>query len=211
MAAKVEFIAQNGELVRPGARKSLWIMALSVLAGLSVGLAAKAGNFLIVDAPSRSDAILVLAGETDRRPQRALELLCQGYGRRVVLDVPTNAKLYEFTQIELAQKYIEDLPQPAPVSICPINGLSTKDESREAEKCLQREGAKSVLIVTSDFHTRRALEVFRREFPEREYSVAAARNDQGFGSRWWTHRQWAKTFVDEWLRLIWWKAIDQWR
>ena len=211
MAAKVEFITQNGELVRPGARKSLWILALSVLAGLSLGLAAKAGSFLIVDAPRRSDAILVLAGETDRRPQRALELLSQGYGRRVVLDVPTNAKLYEFTQIELAQKYIEDLPQPAPVSICPINGLSTKDESREAEKCLQREGAKSVLIVTSDFHTRRALGVFRREFPEREYSVAAARNDQGFGSRWWTHRQWAKTFVDEWLRLIWWKAIDQWR
>jgi len=211
MAAKVEFIAQNRELVRPGARKSLWIMALSVLAGLSVGLAAKAGNFLIVDAPRRSDAILVLAGETDRRPQRAFELLSQGYGRRVVLDVPTNAKVYEFTQIELAQKYIEDLPQPAPVSICPINGLSTKDESREAEKCLQRQGAKSVLIVTSDFHTRRALEVFRREFPEREYSVAAARNDEGFGSRWWTHRQWAKTFVDEWLRLIWWKAIDQWR
>jgi hypothetical protein len=211
MAAKVEFITQNGELVRPGARKSLWILALSVLAGLSLGLAAKAGSFLIVDAPRRSDAILVLAGETDRRPQRALELLSQGYGRRVVLDVPTNAKLYEFTQIELAQKYIEDLPQPAPVSICPINGLSTKEESREAEKCLQREGAKSVLIVTSDFHTRRALGVFRREFPEREYSVAAARNDQGFGSRWWTHRQWAKTFVDEWLRLIWWKAIDQWR
>jgi hypothetical protein len=211
MAAKVEFITQNGELVRPGARKSLWILALSVLAGLSLGLAAKAGSFLIVDAPRRSDAILVLAGETDRRPQRALELLSQGYGRRVVLDVPTNAKLYEFTQIELAQKYILDLPQPAPVSICPINGLSTKEESREAEKCLQREGAKSVLIVTSDFHTRRALEVFRREFPEREYSVAAARNDEGFGSRWWTHRQWAKTFVDEWLRLIWWKAIDQWR
>ena len=140
-----------------------------------------------------------------------MELLAQGYGRRVVLDVPTNAKLYEFTQIQLAQKYIQDLPQPAPVSICPIDGLSTKDESKDAEKCLPREGAKSVLIVTSDFHTRRALEVFRREFPEHEYSVAAARNDEGFGSRWWTHRQWAKTFVDEWLRLIWWKAVDQWR
>jgi hypothetical protein len=69
---------------------------------------------------------------------------------RVVLDVPTNAKVYEFTQIELAQKYAEDLPQSAPVSICPIHGLSIKDGTREAEKCLQREEAKSVLIVTSD-------------------------------------------------------------
>ncbi len=205
-------MAQNGELLTtPGARKYLWIVVVSAIAGLAVGLAAKAGSFLVVDAPRRSDAILVLAGETDRRPQRALELLSQGYGHRIVLDVPSNAKLYEFTQIELAQKYIQDLPQAAAVSICAIDGLSTRDEAQEAEKCLQREGAKSVLIVTSDFHTRRALEIFRREFPGVEFSVAAARNDEGFGTRWWTHRQWAKTFVDEWLRFIWWKAIDQWR
>jgi hypothetical protein len=198
-------------MTRPGARKYACLVFFALLAGVSVILAAKAGNFLIVDAPRPSDAILVLAGETDRRPQRALQLLSQGYGKRIVLNVPTNAKLYKFTQIELAQKYIQDLPQAASLSICPIDGLSTKDESKDAEKCLQREGAKSVLIVTSDFHTRRALEVFRREFPGREYSVAAARNDEGFGSRWWTHRRWAKTFVDEWLRLIWWKVIDQWR
>jgi hypothetical protein len=191
-----------------GARKYAW---LALLAGLSAMAAAKAGSFLIVDAPRPSDAILVLAGETDRRPQCALELRSQGYGKRIVLDVPNNAKLYEFTQIALAQKYIQDLPQAASVSICPIDGLSTKDESKDAEKCLQREGAKSVLIVTSDFHTRRALAIFRREFPGQQYSVGAARNDVEFGSRWWMHRQWAKTFVDEWLRLIWWKAIDQWR
>jgi hypothetical protein len=189
--------------------KYLWLAVFA--AGLSVALAAMAGNFLVIDAPRRSDVILVLAGETDRRPRRALELLAQGYGRRIVLDVPTNAKLYEFTQIDLAQKYIDDLPQAASVSVCPIDGLSTKDESKDAEKCLQREGAKTVLIVTSDFHTRRALDVFRREIPAHEYSVAAAHSGQGFGTRWWTHREWAKTLVDEWLRLLWWKAIDQWR
>jgi uncharacterized SAM-binding protein YcdF (DUF218 family) len=94
----------------------------------------------------------------------------------------------------------------------PIDGLSTKDESKDAEKCLARDGAKSVLIVTSDFHTRRALNVFRREVPEHQYSVAAARErSEQFGARWWTHRQWAKTLVDEWLRLIWWKMVDEWR
>jgi hypothetical protein len=212
MAAEFDSMAQSGEVVtRLGARKYVWISVALVITGLSVGLAAKAGSFLVVDAPRRADAILVLAGETDRRPQRALELLSQGYGQRIVLDVPNNAKLYEFTQIELARKYIRDLPRAASVSICAIDGLSTRDEAKEAERCLRRDGAKSVLIVTSDFHTRRALEIFRREFPGREFSVAAARNGEGFGTRWWTHRQWAKTFVDEWLRLIWWKAIDQWR
>jgi hypothetical protein len=190
--------------------KLAWLLVLVAVVALSVGLA-KAGNFLIVDAPRPSDVILVLAGETDRRPERALELLGQGFARRVVMDVPTNGKLFEFTEIQLAEKYVHDLPQGALVSVCPIDGLSTQEESKDAEKCLAREGGKSVLIVTSDFHTRRALSVFRRELPKHDYSVAAARNQQQFGARWWTHRQWAKVFVDEWLRLIWWEAIDRWR
>jgi hypothetical protein len=190
--------------------KRRWLVASGLVGCVLVVLAAKAGSFLIVDAPRRSDVILVLAGETDRRPQRGLELLAQGYGRRMVLDVPTNAKLYEFTQIQLAQKYVQDLPQGALVSVCPIDGLSTKDESKDAEKCLTREGGTSVLIVTSDFHTRRALDVFQREVSGREYSVAAARDQEQFGARWWMHRQWAKTMVNEWLRLIWWEVVDRW-
>jgi hypothetical protein len=193
------------------ARMRSWMLTCALLACLSLAMAGKAGSFLVLDSPRPSDVILVLAGETDRRPERALQLLAQGYGRRIVLDVPTNAKIYEFTQIQLAQKYVQDLPQGALVSICPIDGLSTKDESKDAEKCLAREGGKSVLIVTSDFHTRRALSVFRRELPGHEYSVAAAQDGEQFGVRWWTHRQWAKTLVNEWLRLIWWEIVDQWR
>ncbi len=197
---------------RQGATKRRWLLAVALLACLAVVVAAKAGGFLVVDAPHPSDVILVLAGETDRRPERALQLLAQGYGRRIVLDVPASGKIFGFTQIQLAEKYVQDLPQAALVSVCPIDGLSTKDESKDAERCIARAGGgKSVLIVTSDFHTRRALSVFRQEVPGHEYSAAAARDDAQFGVRWWTHRQWAKTFVDEWLRLIWWKVVDQWR
>lgn len=186
-------------------------LAVALPIVLVVVLGAKAGSFLIIDKPRPSDVILVLAGETNRRPERALQLLSQGYGRRIVLDVPANAIIYEFTEVQLAQQYVRDLPQGASVSVCPIEGLSTNDESRDAGNCLAREDGKSVLIVTSDFHTRRALSIFRRELPQYAYSVAASRDSEQFGARWWTHRQWAKIFVDEWLRLLWWKSVDQWR
>jgi len=196
---------------RKSKRKRWWLLALIMAGGLLVGLAAEAGNFLVVDAPRSSDVILVLAGETNHRPERALQLLAQGFGRRIVLDVPTQSKIYEFTQIQLAEKYVQDLPRATAVDICPIQGLSTRDEAKDVERCLARTGEERVLIVTSDFHTRRALSIFRREIPGHNYTVAASRDEEQFGVRWWTRRQWAKTFVDEWLRLIWWKSVDQWR
>ena len=192
-------------------RRRLWL-AGTLLLGVALALvAASAGKWLVADEPCRSDVILVLAGETGRRPERALQLLEQGYGRRVVIDVPAGATIFRFSAIELAKEYVQSLPRAAAISICPIEGLSTKEEARDAEKCLAGEPAASVLLVTSDFHTRRALKIFRHELPARSFSVTGAYDDTQFGSRWWTHRQWAKTAVDEWLRLLWWNLVDRWR
>jgi len=196
---------------RERGRRRTWLLALVLAGGLLVVLGARAGRFLVVDAPQPSDVIVVLAGEAYHRPQRALQLLTQGFGQRVVLDVPSTTKIYEFTQIQLAENYVHDLPQAAAITICPIQGLSTRDEAKELKKCLPRGDEPRVLIVTSDFHTRRALSVFRRELPGHSYAVAASRDEQQFGLQWWTHRQWAKTFIDEWLRLIWWEGVDKWR
>jgi hypothetical protein len=89
--------------------RRIWILAVVVSAGF-VAFAANAARLLVVDAPQPSDVILVLAGETDRRPARALELLRRGYGRRVVIDVPAAARVYEVTQVKLAEEYIRSLP-----------------------------------------------------------------------------------------------------
>jgi hypothetical protein len=189
----------------------LKIAILGIVLLLFVVLAAEAGRILVIDEPKPSDVILVLAGETNRRPARAIDLLHHGYGRRVLIDVPADAKIYEFSQLELAQKYVADLPDAAVISLCPIYGLSTREESQDAEKCLSSQEAQRVLIVTSDFHTRRALNIYRHEIQGRSFSIAASHDDTQFGTHWWSHRQWAKTFIDEWLRTLWWNGVERWR
>ncbi|MGA9040134.1 MAG: YdcF family protein [Terriglobales bacterium] len=190
-------------------RKSRVIL---ILAGLSVlALAADSGRFLIVNQPRKSDVIMVLAGDTDRRPAHALELLRQGYAPRLILNVPADAMVFQWSEPELAQKYVAGLPEAQSITVCPIHGLSTKTEAQDASMCLQRAGARNVLLVTSDFHTRRALSTFEKEVPDYAYSVAAAVDANEFGAQWWKHRQWAKVNLDEWLRLGWWELIDRWR
>jgi uncharacterized SAM-binding protein YcdF (DUF218 family) len=191
-------------------RRSMQVPALLLMALLLL-FSANAGKLLVVDDPQVSDVIVVLAGETDTRPEHALQLLNTGYAPRILLDVPAAGKIYNSTNLELAQKYVQSLPQAASISICPITGLSTRDESRDVQKCLSSQPSAKVLIVTSDFHTRRSLSIFQHEFSNKTFSVAAARDSTQFGVRWWTHRQWAKTCFDEWLRLLWWSAIERWR
>jgi DUF218 domain len=177
---------------------------------LLLWLAASSAKFLVVDEPQKSDAILVLAGETDHRPARALELLGQGYAGRVILDVPADARAYESTYLQLAQNWASAQPQAPSLTVCPIYGLSTKAEVSDAAECLRKANIRSVLLVTSDFHTRRALNIFRREDRNCTFHVAAAYDPTQFGVQWWRHRQWAKTNVEEWFRLFWWEFVDRW-
>jgi hypothetical protein len=169
------------------------------------------GWFLVLNHPEQADVIVVLAGETAHRPARALELLSQNFAPRILLNVPADEKVYSRTTLQLAREYVDGLSQRNTVMICPIVGLSTRAESGDVAKCLQNSDIHNVLLVTSDFHTRRALSTFRHQLPKYHFSVAAAYDPQQFGTDWWRHRQWAKQNLDEWFRLMWWECVDRWR
>src|ERR1700686_5743378 len=78
--------------------------------------ASQAARFLVVDEPEKSDAIVVLAGETNVRPARALDLLRQGMAPHVFLDAETRDVIYNQQLVEVAQKYVKDLAGANPVS-----------------------------------------------------------------------------------------------
>lgn len=188
--------------------RSLRLFVVLSLA-IMVAFASQAARFLVVDDPRPSDAIVVLAGETNVRPARALELLRRGVAPRVVLNVVTRDRIYDQRLIDIAQKYVESLPEASHISLCPITAFSTSDEAGEVGRCLQSMGVHQVLIVTSEFHTRRASMIFRHRLPQYQFSVAAAPG--GFGNTWWTNREWAKITFDEWLKMLWWEVVDRWR
>src|SRR5271170_836646 len=85
-------------------------------------LASRAARFLVVDKPEPSDAIVVLAGETNVRPARALELLRNGMAPHVFMNVQARDIIYDQRLTDIAQKYVSGLPEASRISICPIMG-----------------------------------------------------------------------------------------
>src|SRR6476646_657059 len=92
--------------------------------------------------------------------------------------------------------------QAAPVAPPPITHRSNSLPARRglpwADK-LNRRGsgvrgavlvslrAHRILIVTSAYHTRRALAIFRHRLPQYQWSVAAAPDESAYGTDWWRH------------------------
>jgi hypothetical protein len=159
-----------------------------LLVVILVALASQAARFLVVDEPTKSDVLVVLAGETNVRPARALELLRLEFAPHMFLDAETRDLIYDQRLTDIAQKYVNGLPEANRISVCPAVGFSTNAEADDVNRCLQPLGPRRVLIVT-----------------------AAARNPLQFGQAWWTHREWAKVTFDEWSKLLWWEAVDRWR
>jgi len=193
-------------------------MRLAIIA-LVVGLAVvplgwTAGAYLVLDSPKSEDAIVVLGGDqNDCRYYRALQMLNDENRRFLFVDSNVDMVIFGRTLAAQEEEFIRRSAGTHidHVRVCPIQGDSTQEETTYVQRCLEDRGLNSVVLVTSDFHTRRALSIFQRRLPQYHWSVAAARDQTRFGKKWWRQREWAKTTVLEWLKLIWWETIDRWR
>jgi hypothetical protein len=194
--------------------KRLFVLLL-VLFLIAALLFFQPGGYLVVNHPEKSDAIVVLAGNAiDDRYWRALGLLRAGYGQHLLVDVG-DGSILGHPLVNLAQEFVantagNNLQQ---ISICPVSGDSTKDEAPQIDACLQKlqPVPHSVVVVTDDYHTRRALSILENRTPQYRWTAAAATNDFMFGLPWWKHREWAKTYLTEWEKLLFWQLWDRWR
>jgi uncharacterized SAM-binding protein YcdF (DUF218 family) len=201
-------------------RPFLFIAAtLIVIVAAVVGLAMKyAASFLRVNRPEHADVILILGGGVDdSRYWRAVELMKAGYADKIVLDAEERIAKYGKSNPQLAREFL-DRVDAQNTTVCPAYGDSTYAETEDAARCLAPMKVSSVLIVTSDYHTRRAFSIFKARLPRYRWSVAGAFVPYEHGTEqrlpadnWWRNRRWAKTVLDEWERLVWWELVDRWR
>lgn len=175
-------------------------------------VAALGGQILVVERPRKAEVIVVVGGEGNLRIQRGLQLLREGYAPRLVITARATWHLFGWTEADLARHFVSQLePDLAQrTSVVQITAQCTWEEATEVKEFLTLMGMRSALLVTSQFHTRRALSIFRRMLPGIECGIVAVPEAYVFGIRWWQHREWAKTTFHEWVRLLWWMAVDRW-
>jgi len=152
--------------------------------------------------PVKADIIVTLAGDASgNRIFRAGELVRDGYAPQAL--VSGTLKTYGVLQSELE---IDDAVRhgyPREYFV-PFqhNALSTRDEAATVVPELRRRGVHKCLLVTSYYHTARAIRVYRRAAPDIEFHVTGTRFAQWNDGYWWREREGRKIWLEEEAKTV---------
>ena len=171
------------------------------------------GRYLIVSDPlARADAIIVLAGGApkDERLLQAIKLWEAGKAPHVVL----SARLADWQSIEdhtswRHAKKLRLLPDSA-LSAFTHEADSTKEEAKLVLSFVREQGYRSVIIVTSNFHTRRSKKVYQEQWASADvnFRISAAPTSKFRPDDWWTRRTDSRTFFYEFTKTIWYTLFE---
>lgn len=152
--------------------------------------------------PCKADLIVVLAGDFwGNRVMEAGELLKAGWAPRAL--VSGAGFCYGFNEGDLAIQYVVRAGYPADQFFnLPSPARSTVEEARYIVPELRRRGVHRFILVTSDFHTRRASEIFRKAAPDIPFCAVASSDHDFSPDGWWHNREGRKVAFTEWMKTI---------
>ena len=191
---------------RPG-RGCLYVIALVFVCALAVwllraSLYRAAGNFLVEDdGPQKADAIVVLSGDDyGTRTLKGAQLAQAGYAPYVLVSGP-KALLEPESDVYIEYARRKGYPASLFRSV-PHEADSTRGETAIIGKYLLARGIKEVLLVTSNYHTRRAAQLMRSQNPGLQVIVVAAPDPYFSTDGWWKTRTGQKLFALEWFKTV---------
>jgi len=160
--------------------------------------------FVVNESLQPGDAIVVLGDDNylAERAARAAELFKERWAPRVVASGRYLRPYATVTQ--LTQKDLADRGVPAAAIVpFPNHGSNTREEAYEVQKLARRERWSRLLVVTSNYHTRRTRFIYRRVFDSSiDVRVVAARDSAFDPDRWWQSRGGLKILFNETVGLL---------
>lgn len=191
------------------------ILALALAAGLYVShpfYLGWLGHFLIQsETPAESDAIVVLSGDNlrDERLLHAIGLWRSGLAPQIVLSAPLAD--WQTTEDYAPWRHAMKLKLPSgAVVLAAHQADSTREEAGFFRSYLPWHGYDTVIIVTSNYHTRRAKKVFEKAWSgsRLRFRISGAPDYQFHPDEWWTHRADSRTFFYEFSKTAWYALVE---
>jgi uncharacterized SAM-binding protein YcdF (DUF218 family) len=163
-----------------------------------------AESWIIEDTLDKADALIVLGDDNfyADRVTRAAQLFREGKAPLVVASgrrLRPNAGIAELMEHDLVERGV---PRDKIIRFS-HDGDSTLEEAQALVRIVKERKWRSVIVVTSSFHTRRARYIFLHVFPQGvKVSVASARDGDFDPEHWWQERKSIKRLTREFAGMV---------
>ncbi|MDB5632552.1 MAG: hypothetical protein JWR49_1407 [Tardiphaga sp.] len=146
---------------------------------------------------SNADGIVVLTGGSSRVSD-AMELLANGYGKRLLISGvhPTNG-LSDISRT---------LPDSQRLLACCVDldrsAVNTRSNAVETRRWVHERGFRSLIVVTSNYHMPRAIVELSHEMPEIELIPFSVIGDKWRDEPWWTSGPTLRLLLSEYAKYL---------
>ncbi|MEI6266451.1 MAG: YdcF family protein [bacterium] len=134
---------------------------------------------------AKSDAIVVVSGgDTDARISEGVRLYEQGWSKKIIF---SGAAAEGDVSNALAMKHIAiDSGIPELAIMVEENSKTTLENARFTAQIIKKNNYKSIILVTSPYHQRRAYSLFRTELGDNFTIINHSAKDTNWSKRnWW--------------------------
>lgn len=164
-----------------------------------------AGSLWTVDErPVAADAIVILGDDnySGDRATRATELLNAGWAPRIIASGRYLRPYASIAELEEHDLTARGVPASAIVRFA-HRAENTRDEAAAISQFASARGWKRIIVVTSNYHTRRARYICERTFPSGTMlRVVAARDSDFDPDNWWRTRMGIRIFAHELAGMV---------
>lgn len=147
---------------------------------------------VIDDGRTQADAIVLLGGGSGERPTRAAELFRSGIAPRIVVSGAGDAA---GNRLLLINRGV-----PASAIQLETDSKTTRENAQFSIPLLRAAGAKRVVLVTSWYHSRRALKCFRHYGPD--ITFYSCPSYYGFGRADWSREHLRRRIHAEYIKTL---------
>lgn len=198
-------------------RRSRWLAGLAlalVLGGAliltrSLWLPLPARALVVQDRPRKAALLFVLSGHLIWRAPLAARLYREGYAPRVLVTGSGYSDYFlllsgeSLTDAEVAGRVLARLGvDPGAMVLVKAGGTSTYEEALILREYVDAHAVGSVLVVTSNFHSRRARWIFRKVLGPRPVDLVFVEAETTFSpGDWWRREEGLITVANEYTKL----------
>ncbi len=185
------------------------LFLLAVLAGIlffthSIVLTKAAEMLIKKDEMKPADVIVVLAGEQEERVMHGVKLFRDDWARKDRIIMAGGPLVWKYTWAALMKEQAESLGIPGTKILTENESRSTEEDALYTKEILKKNGFKSIILVTSSYHSRRAALIFKRVLGSEIRIISAPVNDSWFSvNDWWKRRRDRSAVLNEFSKYVW--------